>query len=569
MRAEIAEAQGQQQKGFGELQLALVYDPESLYLLCELAELSLEMGKRRRASRLLERALRLAPRGPARNRAQLLRARLAILEGRFAAAEQQLRRTIRRAPKQLEAVQLLVDVLLKRYRTQAAIKVLRQAARRLPSAWEPLQQLAELEAQRGRYAAEAKALERAVQRNPGSAELLLALTTSYERLLRRDEALARWRRFVDDNPADPQGLFQAARMELSVGNDKRAEQLLALIHAQRQSVDHEYDIGRMLMSEGRYARAAQSLEEVVQQRPAHQGARYLLGLARYRARDDQGALSELEQLSPESDHYVEARLRIADILMMLGRFRRAELAVRHALKKRPEGPLWIKLAEIIERRSGAKIALELLRGVKAKERLMIAAARAELLRRTGRFEEGLKLLSALKGAVNERARLGELASLYEAASMDQKTVEALKRSLKLSAGDERGPSPARAMNFLGFYYAERNENLKEAERLLERAIALEPGDPAILDSLGWLFFQKGELSRAEPLLARASRLAPLDPEIAEHLGDLYAKQDDVDRAKAAYSRALEQLQRLRVARAPGREGDLDRVKRKRASLKSS
>ncbi len=570
MRSEIAQVQGKPEKGLEELQLALVYDPESLHLLTEQAKLCLELGKRRRAKTLIDRAWRLLPkRGPARLAMVLLKGRLAVLEGRFNKAEQILRRAVQSAPKSWEAARALVDVLLKRFRRQAAVRVLQRAAKRLPKMHEPLALLAEIEEERGRFTAQAKALERAVARAPRSTDLLFSLTTTYERLLRRDEALARWRAFIEEHPADKQALFQAARLELAFDHDQRAEELLTILQAQGRSVDHEYDIARMLMSEGRYARAISSLEEVVRQRPAHQGARFMLGLARLQSGDDQGALSELEQLGPDSQRYVEARLRIVDTLMELGKFRRAEIAIRQALKKRPKSAaLQIKLATLIERRGDMTGALEILSAAQktTEQRLRLTSAKAELLRRAGRFEEAVKLMRSLRGEVNERDRLYEMATLYEAASDGPKTVEMLKKSLKLSS-DGKPDARADALNFLGFYYVEQGRALKEAERLLRRALELRPASAAILDSLGWLHVKNGALERAAPLLRRASKLQPRDPEIVEHLGDLFVKQGARKQARSAYGKAREFLKRMQTARAPGREGDLERVKRKLASLK--
>ena len=52
-----------------------------------------------------------------------------------------------------------------------------------------------------------------------------------------------------------------------------------------------------------------------------------------------------------------------------------------------------------------------------------------------------------------------------------------------------------ALNLAGYLLAERKERLDDAERYLARARDLQPGDPAILDSWGWLLYQRGRVAR--------------------------------------------------------------------------
>ncbi|CAD7783277.1 MAG: Tetratricopeptide repeat protein [Candidatus Methanoperedenaceae archaeon GB50] len=57
------------------------------------------------------------------------------------------------------------------------------------------------------------------------------------------------------------------------------------------------------------------------------------------------------------------------------------------------------------------------------------------------------------------------------------------------------PNHAEALNYLGYTYAEMGENLEEAERLIKRALEIKPEDGYIIDSLGWVYYQRGEYKR--------------------------------------------------------------------------
>ena len=80
---------------------------------------------------------------------------------------------------------------------------------------------------------------------------------------------------------------------------------------------------------------------------------------------------------------------------------------------------------------------------------------------------------------------------------------------------KRDPKYAQAYNALGFTYADRNIHLKEARKLLDKALSLSPNDPFILDSMGWLYYREKNYPVALEFLNRAASLR-LDPEIIGH-----------------------------------------------------
>ena len=100
------------------------------------------------------------------------------------------------------------------------------------------------------------------------------------------------------------------------------------------------------------------------------------------------------------------------------------------------------------------------------------------------------------------------------------------------------PDHPQALNYIGYTYADRGIQLDEAEKLIKRALELKPDDGYITDSLGWLYFKKGEIEKAVAELEKAHQLAPEDPVIAEHLGDVYGKQNQVEKAIQMYERSL-------------------------------
>jgi tetratricopeptide (TPR) repeat protein len=81
------------------------------------------------------------------------------------------------------------------------------------------------------------------------------------------------------------------------------------------------------------------------------------------------------------------------------------------------------------------------------------------------------------------------------------------------------PDHAATLNALGYTLTNHTQRYDEAANLIERALALSPGDPAILDSLGWVYYKLGQYSESEALLREAHNAFP-DPEVAAHLGEV-------------------------------------------------
>jgi tetratricopeptide (TPR) repeat protein len=107
-----------------------------------------------------------------------------------------------------------------------------------------------------------------------------------------------------------------------------------------------------------------------------------------------------------------------------------------------------------------------------------------------------------------------------------------RRALELS------PEQPYVLNYLGYTWVERGENLAEARRMLERAVALRPQDGNIADSLGWALFKLGDLPGAIRWLERAVELEPRNSVINDHLGDAYWAAGRQREAQFQWRRAL-------------------------------
>jgi tetratricopeptide (TPR) repeat protein len=100
------------------------------------------------------------------------------------------------------------------------------------------------------------------------------------------------------------------------------------------------------------------------------------------------------------------------------------------------------------------------------------------------------------------------------------------------------PEQPLVLNYLGYAQLERRENIAEAMRLVSEAHRLAPENASITDSLGWGYYLTGDLPRAIELLERAAQGEPADTTINEHLGDAYYRAGRRIEARFAWKAAL-------------------------------
>ncbi|TZG28048.1 tetratricopeptide repeat protein [Sphingomonas montanisoli] len=116
------------------------------------------------------------------------------------------------------------------------------------------------------------------------------------------------------------------------------------------------------------------------------------------------------------------------------------------------------------------------------------------------------------------------------------------------------PQQAIVLNYLGYGMLEHGEDLAVAQAYIERASALDPSDAAISDSLGWLYYKRGNYAGAIAALERAIVADPSEPVMHDHLGDAYW----------ATGRRIEARYAWRAALVHAEPDDIARINRKLA-----
>ena len=213
------------------------------------------------------------------------------------------------------------------------------------------------------------------------------------------------------------------------------------------------------------------------------------------------ALAWYDQIAADSEHGFDAQLRIAILRDDIGKSTEAlalvhELQARSADDSRQLGEAYLLEAELLSRHQRNADAL-------------------------AAYDRGLQALPDDTRLLYARALLNDDLNHVDAAVSD------LRRVLNLK------PDDASAMNALGYTLADRTEHKAEALELIQKALALKPGEPAIIDSMGWVQYRLGHMDAAIEQLRRAYDKQP-DAEIAAHLGEVLWVSGQKDEARRVW-----------------------------------
>jgi tetratricopeptide (TPR) repeat protein len=346
-------------------------------------------------------------------------------------------------------------------------------------------------------------LARAVELAPDDVDARVRLARIYQKTGRAEKARATLRDAFDRSGEDPWVGEQLFRVTLEVGDRDGALELLATLDADWRDPDARVAIGNLYLELHHPEEALVIARAVLAKSATHHGARLLAARALAQKHDVDGAVADCDRVPPEAPEWPEAQALAAEELSRKGDHEAARARLDKALERMPDSvPLIIQLAAVDERAGD------------------VPAARATL-------EAGQKRRPGDHDLIFARA------SLEDREGDPDKAVAIMQT--EILADD---PDSIMALNFIGYSYASRGIKLDEAERLLSRAIELEPDDGYLLDSWGVLLYQRGKYDDAQAALDRADRLAPDEPEILLHLGELSLRRGDRRRANELWTRAL-------------------------------
>ncbi|MDR3497938.1 MAG: tetratricopeptide repeat protein [Parvibaculum sp.] len=348
----------------------------------------------------------------------------------------------------------------------------------------------------------AKAMEAS---NGTSIRIVQAYSSFLDRQGRTNEARAALDQYATLAPEHP--LVRAALRELTEA-ERKGEKVRPLVSNASEGVAEAlYGLGSALAQDQGNDLAELYLQLAIWLRPDFDVARTLLADSYEQKKRWADAVAAYGAVSKGSPLYGNARIQIALDLDRLDRDDEAIVVLNELAADNPKAldPI-TALGDIYRgKEKYAEAAVEYTRAIAM----------------SGVPKPADWPLYYARGICNER--LGQ----WPQAESDLKLAQTL-------SGDN-----ALVLNYLGYSWIERGENLKEALAMIEKAVEQRPTDGFIVDSLGWAEYRLGNYSRAAEVLERAVELEPGDSTINEHLGDALWKVGRHIEARFQWSHALD------------------------------
>lgn len=326
-----------------------------------------------------------------------------------------------------------------------------------------------------------------LEKNPpqnGEVAPILLRARLLQSLNRGDEALPLLKKSVSQYPDDKRlGLTYARTL---VEQNRMAEakvQFASLVEQYPEDDELRFSLALVCLEGKSWDEAEGYLQELIE-RDSHVDSAHLnLGRIAEERNDPEGALVEYALVGPGSE-YLPAQLRQADILISHGRGAEASKKLASARGAQPDYAIQLYLIE------------------------------AETLAANNQTD---RAWSTLQQALKQYP--DDLNLLYSRAMLAEKRNDLDQMERDLRAIIKREPDNAMALNALGYTLSDRTTRYTEAKALIQQAYDLNPDDPAVLDSLGWVNYRLGNLDEAERLLRQALERFP-DQEVAAHLGEV-------------------------------------------------
>ncbi len=247
-------------------------------------------------------------------------------------------------------------------------------------------------------------------------------------------------------------------------------------------------------------------------------------------------------------------------------------------------------AQLLEQMERYELATQAYKQVPRDDPAFVSAelGRADALDKAGKTEAAIEVLEqlsrdfagrpsvhiALGDAYRRQKRYQDAADSYDRAVASYDTIGPAQWSLYFMRGIaherlkqwdkaeadlrkalELKPGQPQVLNYLGYSFVELRTNMDEALDMIVKAVKAQPNDGYITDSLGWVLYRMGRYQEAVPHMERAAELVPVDPIINDHLGDVYWAVGRKREARFQWNRALS---------FDPEEKDAERIRRKLA-----
>lgn len=495
-----AEVGGRYAEAHEAYEKALICDPNVAYIREKIPVLLLKMGEFDKAAAWLRQALIERPH---ENNHRLFLAGLYIQQDKLEEAITLYEEALEREPDN-ETIHLRLGLLYShRQQYDKAEKIFRKQLKNNDQSYFTRLALARLLHRGNKEDDAANEYEKALQLN-WSKEVAYEVGYFYSGRKKHGEALRHFTAIADSDPFDERAALTRVQSLLDLGDNARAlESLEKIAGFSKNQANIELIMGKVLLRMEKEDEAKSLFERLAAEEDGSE-ARYTLALLAYQEKDTRTALSYLASIAPHRPEFEDAvMLQVRILGDTKERDKAISLLRKHLAQKESRRPaMYSLLAALYQENNEAPAALALM-----EAGTTLYPDNIQL-----HYDYGISL---------------------EKNGMEEQALRRMERVLELQ------PEHADALNFIGYTWADKGMRLPEALKYIEKALALDPNNGYIVDSLGWVYFRLGDFPRAVKELRRALDLEASDPHIHDHLGDALLAVGDKVQAAVHYRQAVE------------------------------
>ncbi len=502
LESQIQKNEGRISNAVMLLKKAVEQDPGSIFLKKELAVLYLHQEDNEKALQVVEDILKQDPDSVD---ALILAATIQKTLNKDADTKQIYERVLKNDPQRKNVYKLLGKLYLDEGDLDNAFRIFEQMTQVFPDDYIGHYYVGKIHLMRKETAEAEAAFLKTLDIAPTLIEPRLDLIQIYQAENKKEKIISLYEEILSQYPGNSAVEIELALLYLDNGRIDEANEMLKAL-GERAATDRDVirAVIQNLILQGRNKEAVVVLSTMAQAAPEDADIHYAAGLAQFNLEDFEAAYQQFSQVDPESELYPNSVIHMAII-----DYKNEDI----------EGG--IKLLETAINQVPEAVKPELIPYLSS-----FYKSREE-------YDKALAIVQQGLGIEPENPDLlFELGVIYDKLGNTEAAVGQMQKVIVLK------PDHADALNYIGYTYADKGINLDEAEQLITKALNADPENGYILDSLGWLYYRKGEHEKAASTLEKAVALVPDDPILLEHLGDVYAALNNDQKALEFYDRAL-------------------------------
>jgi len=374
-----------------------------------------------------------------------------------------------------------------------------------------------IEQERGNYQLAIGHYKNALKVDPTFTQALLAITGHYEEKEKFEDAIKVYKSFLDyeDNASNSIVISKYVNLLLTLDKNQEALPILEdLVQLENQDINLKVRLGLIYSDFSRNKDAIKILKEVYEVAPESDKILFYLGVLHQQEKEYDQSLDYFKKINTDSPLFEDASVQMANIF---SNFAREEVVLGKTQKQLENLQLFVQ--ERVKKTPDAKIELS----------LVLASFYDDL----SEYKKALEIISPL-----ESEKTFTESHAYYYASILEKDGDYLKAREIVGKMLTKNPNNAHALNFLGYSYLEKNEQMDKAYQYISKAVKLKPEDGYIRDSLAWYYFINGKYKEALVEAKKAYEMVKTDAIISKHLGMIYQKLNEWDKAIEYFQESL-------------------------------